>query len=58
MTEIYDWTLDELYLKKHLHKILREYLKKDIVKFSDYGKRFSFEANPFVYFPNKRPEEN
>ena len=56
--KIYDWLLDELYLKKHLHKILREYRREKIIKFSDYGKRFSFDANPIVHFPTKPPDKD
>ena len=60
LSEIYDWLLDELYLKKHLHKIMREYRKdkEKTLKFSGYGKRFSFKANPIVHFPAKPPKEN
>jgi hypothetical protein len=58
LSEIYDWLSDELYLKKHLHKILRDYRRKGTIKFRGYGKRFSFSANPIVLFPAKPPEKN
>ena len=58
LEDLYEWLLDQLYLKKHLHAVLREYRnhKPSILEFSDYGQRFSFQANPIVHFPKKRPE--
>ena len=55
MKKIYDWLLSELYLKKHVHQVLREYRKQRFVDFSDYGKRFAFGSNPLVSFPLGRP---
>lgn len=55
MEEIYEWLLHELYLKKHIHQVLREYRNQKIVNFSDYEGRFAFNSNPFVSFPLLRP---
>ena len=55
MKEIYDWLLQELYLKKHVHQVLREYRNQGYVDFSDYGNRFAFGSNPLVSFPLGRP---
>ena len=55
MEKIYDWLLRELYLKKHVHEVLREYKNQSIVDFSDYGKPFGFSKNPLVSFPPARP---
>ena len=55
MNEIYGWLLRELYLKKHLHQVLKEYAEQGFVRFSDFGKRFGFSNNPLVSFPPVRP---
>ena len=55
MEEIYDWLLRELYLKKHVHQVLRDYRKQGIVDFINYEGRFAFEKNPLAAFPTKRP---
>lgn len=55
MEELYDWLLGELYLDKHLHKVLNRYRKERIVEFSRYDRRFAFSKNPFVSFPTCRP---
>ncbi len=55
MKEIYDWLLQEWYLKKHIHQVLREYRNQGFVNFSDYGKRFGFGNSPLVSFPPARP---
>ena len=51
MEEIYDWLLRELYLKKHIHQVLKEYRNHGVVDFSNYEGRFSFNKNPLVSFP-------
>ena len=51
MEEIYDWLLRELYLKKHIHQVLKEYRNQGVVDFSNYEGRFSFNKNPLVSFP-------
>ena len=56
MEEIYDWLLRELYLKKHVHQVLREYRNQKFVDCSGYEGRFSFKGNPLVSFPLWRPE--
>ena len=56
MNDIYDWLLGELYLKKHVHQILRHYRKRAFVEFTDYSGRFGFGKNPLVSFPSERPK--
>jgi three-Cys-motif partner protein len=56
MKEIYDWLVGELYLKSHLHTILRDYRNRKIVDFSDYGDRFAFNRDPLASFPSERQE--
>ncbi|MFV2044087.1 MAG: three-Cys-motif partner protein TcmP [Anaerolineales bacterium] len=51
------WLVDQLYLPKHLHDILREYRKRDWVAVSDYDPPFSFGQNPTFRFPKKRPSQ-
>ena len=55
MEEIYEWLLGQLYRKTHLHKILREYRDRGLVRFSGYTGRFAFRKNPLVDFPRERP---
>ena len=58
MKQIYDWLLQEWYLKKHVHQVLKEYKDQGFVNFSDYGKRFGFKNNPLVSFPPARPADS
>lgn len=51
------WLVDQLYLPKHLHKILRNYRKLKWVTVSNYEPPFSFGQNPTFRFPRKRPTE-
>ena len=55
MQEIYNWLLQELYLDKHVHKVLRDYRKRGFVNFSGYEGRFAFGKKPLVSFPPARP---
>jgi three-Cys-motif partner protein len=55
LSEIYEWLLGEVYLKKHLHKLLRDYRKKDIIQVSGYSGRFAFNQNPLLKFPASMP---
>jgi len=54
MDKLYDWLLGELYLKKHLHKVLRGWCKEGLIKCTGYCGRFSFNKNPLVLFSAKR----
>lgn len=56
MDVIYDWLAGELYLKKHLHQVLRDYRSRGILEFSGYTGRFGFNRNPIVHFPAERPQ--
>ena len=58
MEEIYDWLLRELYLKKHVHQVLREYRNQGFVDFSGYEGTFAFSKNPLASFPLWRPAES
>lgn len=55
MAKIYDWLLDELYRKSHVHSVLREYRRQGFVEFSGYSGRFAFSRDPLVHFPSERP---
>ena len=48
MEQLYEWLLDTLYLRKHLHQILREMRKEGMALFSDYDGSFAFKKNPCV----------
>lgn len=54
INEVYKWLNEQLYLKKHLHKILRKYREDGIVTFSKYSGRFAFEKNPIIHFPPEK----
>lgn len=58
VNQVYKWLIGGPYLKKHLHKLLRDYRARDIVRFSDYGDRFAFGHNPLISFPAERPNLN
>ncbi len=58
MEEIYNWLLRELYLKKHVHQVLREYRNQGFVDFSGYEGTFAFSKNPLASFPLWRPTES
>ena len=55
MGKLYEWLLGGFFLKKHLHKVLSEYRKADVLSFSDYEGRFAFGRNPTVTFPSDPP---
>lgn len=57
MQEIYDWLRGELYLKAHLHTVLRKGRKDGALAFSGVGSRFAFSGNPEVSFPALRPRQ-
>ncbi len=58
MTELYDWLVDQLYLPKHLHKILSDYRKAGVVSASGYSGRFGFNKNPVLSFPSERSSQS
>jgi len=49
MDKLYDWLLGELYLKKHLHKVLRGWRNRGLVEYTG-----SFSKNPSLLFSRKR----
>lgn len=49
---LYDWLLDETYIKKHLHKILRKLRNSGIITSTGYDGRFAFSKNPTFHFPD------
>lgn len=55
VNQIYNNLISTIYLKKHLHNIIRKYRNNDIIKCTEYGNRFAFKRNPKIHFPNKRP---
>lgn len=57
MKAIYDWLSGELYLRKHVHQIIRDYRKRKLLDCSGYDDRFAFGKNPVVHFPSQRPDE-
>jgi three-Cys-motif partner protein len=56
MEELYDWLLEELYLKSHLHTIIRRYRNNGVIRATDYGTRFAFRNNPLITFPKEKPQ--
>jgi hypothetical protein len=58
MRRLYGWLDGDLYLKKHLHQILREYRKAGIVKFNGASKHVPFGKNPTISFPVSQFQEN
>ena len=50
MDALYDWLLLQPYLKKHLHKSLKELEGESIATFSEYEGEFAFKRNPLVTF--------
>ena len=58
MAEMYDWLLSQLYLPRHLHRVLRIYRRRSVVEFHDYDGRFAFGKNPTVAFPGHRPADD
>lgn len=53
--QIKHWLLDELYLPKHLHQVLRDYCKAKVITTSDCAPRFIAKNEPVVTFPPERP---
>jgi three-Cys-motif partner protein len=51
MEEIYEVVDSTLYLRKHIHKIIKNYLDKNRVTASGYTGRFAFSNNPIIEFP-------
>lgn len=54
VSAMYDWLVDQLYLPKHLHQVLREYKNSGILQVSDYDGRFAFNKDPTFSFPGER----
>ncbi len=53
--ELYTWLLGEVYLEAHLHSVLREYRRRNVVEVTDYEGRFAFGKNPMFEFSQERP---
>jgi len=51
MDEIYEVVDSTLYLRKHIHKIIKNYLDKNRVTATGYTGRFAFSNNPVIEFP-------
>ncbi len=43
MKELYDWLLGEMYIKPHLHEIIRDYRNKKIIKADGFLGRFALD---------------
>ncbi|MEX2161017.1 MAG: three-Cys-motif partner protein TcmP [Anaerolineales bacterium] len=54
MKALYSWLSGELYLKKHLHELLRQYRKEGKIKASGYTGKFVFNQNPTISFTVKK----
>jgi len=54
--EIYNVVSDTLYLKKHIHEILRDYRNSGTVPATGYTGPFAFKKNPLFEFPDNRPQ--
>ena len=50
MNDMYEWLRGEIYIEKHLHKVLRECRDQGLLSFQDYDGRFAFDKNPLVVF--------
>lgn len=50
MKNMYEWLDKEMYLRKHLHKVLRDCNNRGVAVFSEYSDRFAFSKNPLVRF--------
>jgi len=50
MDKLYTWLTEQVYLKKHLHQVLKNLRHKGRVTFCDYEGRFAFRKNPLVRF--------
>lgn len=50
MNNMYEWLDKEMYLRKHLHEVLRDCRDQGVAVFSEYGDRFAFSKNPLVRF--------
>jgi three-Cys-motif partner protein len=50
--ELYNWLLNQIYLKKHLHQIIRKLRNNGSIRVTGYTGRFSFNNNPIIHFPN------
>lgn len=50
MDELYTWLTEQVYLKKHLHQVLRNLHNQGRVTFYDCEGRFAFSRNPVVRF--------
>jgi three-Cys-motif partner protein len=50
MNDLYDWLLNQMYLPKHLRRVLREAKNRQEVEFTGYQGGFAFNRNPTVTF--------
>lgn len=50
MEELYKWLLTTMYLEKHLHTVIRELRKANLVECRGYEGRFAFNKNPTLKF--------
>ena len=55
VNQMHEWLVDQLYLPKHLHAILRSYRRQGVVEVSGYDPPFAFGKNPVFSFPCKKP---
>ena len=53
--DLYGWLTTTLYLRKHLHAVLKDYHRRGVVQCSGYDGQFTFSQNPRFAFPAKRP---
>lgn len=50
MKELYDWLIESMYLRKHLHQVINEWRKDGHVTCTEYEGRFAFSQNPVIGF--------
>lgn len=50
MENLYTWLFEQVYLRKHLHQVLRKLRDQGHVTFHDCESRFAFSKNPLVCF--------
>lgn len=50
MRDIHEWLVDQIYLPRHLHEVLRDYRAKSLISASGYKGSFAFNKNPTISF--------
>lgn len=53
MHHLYDWLLPQMYLPKHLHRVLRYLRDEGLVSITGYQGRLAFNKDPEVTFPHE-----